>query len=524
MRRTERYTIPFPDALPPPPAVYREAFLKFPFWYRWYIRVRSVLAASSVETLTRRHHLVELKRNLSREGRDIIDTNIPALLPRFHHHVRDLISQREAIAPALNEATGMARGTFLKVALADRDATMHSRLQKEIHLTEAELSDPTLSLEEVRQSARNRMETLLLEHRPRITLVLEPIWLSLRSLNVLSRVDLKALLPVMGAKREETPLRVVSGPLVSLYQVVELCSMHVSPAATELALAFARGRIRSSNRSHKGIWIALESVRAEIPLLKIVRYARDEPFLTVPAITLKTDWWTPFAATWIRAAVERSDGELLEHRYGQLLSVVRTVFLVDSMPPVWIPTVLQPKTLGVLILLAGSDLFQDTRRVITQLVIDATFYHLDTRNTLHQMALQLDQALERLTGLLGNGETRGTMGEEIQRLQQRSGPSSIVHRQLSTVYERHRPRIRAAVDECIDALNTAGAIIARNLEGREHAFELSDFHGKTFSGDHPPRELLDLVAAHWQTLGGMIQGLLDLELSMSTTGGGRRRD
>ncbi len=524
MRRTERYTIPFPDAASPPATVYREAFLKFPFWYRWYIRLRSVFAASSVEETTRRHHLMELKRILTRDARDTIDPNIPALLPRFHYHVRELIRQRDAITPALDEATGIARGTFLKVALADRDPAMHSRLQKEIHLTDAELSDPALSLEEVRASARNRMEALLSDNHTRITGTLEPIWLSLRSLNVLGRVDMQTLLPVMGAKREETPLRVVSGSLVSLYQVVELCRLHVSPAATELALAFARGRIRGTNRSHNGIWVALESFRAEIPLLRIVRYARNEPFLTIPDITLKTDWWTPFSATWIRSATERSDGELLEHRYGQLLSVVRTVFQVDSMPPVWIPTALQPKTLGVLILLAGSDLFQDTRRIITQLVIDATFFHLDTRNTLHQMALQLDQALERLIGLLGNGDSRGTMGEEIQRLQQRSGPSSIVHRQLSTVYERHRPRIRAAVDECIEALTTAGAIVARNLEGREHAFEMTDLHGKTFAGDYPPRELLELVAAHWQSMGSMLQGLLDLERTLSSTGGGRRRD
>jgi hypothetical protein len=519
MRRTERYTIPFPDAVTPPPAVYREAFLTFPFWYRWFIRLRSLFSASSVEATTRRHHLHELRRELLREARGMVDPAVPALLPQFHRYIRELIQQREAIAPALDEATGPARGTFLKIALADRDSGMHNRLQKAVHLTEEELSDPTRSLADVREAVRMRMETLLIDNRTRISSVLEPIWLALRSLNVLSRIDLNSLLPVMAAKREETPLRVVGNVLISLYQVLQLCRDHTSPVATELALAFARGRIRSRNRSHRGIWIALESLGNDVPLLKIIRFARQEPLLTVPALNLKTDWWTPFSSTWVYAAVERSDGELLEHRYGQLIGLVRTVFQVEAQPPVWIPSALQPKTLGILILLADSDLFHDTRRVITQLVIDATFYHLDTRNTLHQMALQLDQALERLTVLLGDGDTRGTMGEEIQRLQQRSGPSSIVHRQLSTVYERHRPRIRSAVNECIEALNTGGAIISRNMDGREHAFDITDFHSRTFSGDLSPRALLEIVAEYWPRLGSMIKGLLNLELTMSS---GRR--
>ncbi|MFA7567290.1 MAG: hypothetical protein WCY01_09715, partial [Alkalispirochaeta sp.] len=107
----------------------------------------------------------------------------------------------------------------------------------------------------------------------------------------------------------------------------------------------------------------------------------------------------------------------------------------------------------------------------------------------------------------------------IQRLQQRSGPSSIVHRQLSTVYERHRPRIRSAVNECIEALNTGGTIISRNMDGREHAFDITDFHSRTFSGDLSPRALLEIVAEYWPRLGSMIKGLLNLELTMSS---GRR--
>ncbi len=523
IRRTDRYTTAFPDAVPPPPGVYRDAYRKFPFWYRWYIRLQALFSASTVEDTTRRHHIHELKRTLSRESKEIIDPNIPALLPRFHQALRQLLEERDAVRPSLDEATGAARGSFLRVVLADRDTIMHNRLQSEIHLTGEELKDFSLSLEAVRHSAQARMEGVLAENRRRIESVLHPVWLALRSLNVLCRVDLKLLFPVTGSKRQETPLRAVSTSLVTLHQALELCHRHANPSAVELALAFARGRLRGKHRSPRAVWSAVETVRTQIPLLSIIRYAKGEPFLEVPEFILKTNWWTPFSETWVRNALDRCDGELLEHRHGRLLSLIRSVFIVEHEPPVWIPSSLQPKTLGILILLAGSDIFQDTRRVITQLVIDATFYHLDTRNTLHQMALQLDQALERLTTLLGDGENRGTMGEEIQRLQHRSGPSSILHRQLSTVYERHRPKIRMAVDECIDALTTAGTLIARTISGAEVAYEIQNFQKRTFAGDYPPHELLDIVGEHWQPLGSMIQSLLNLELTLSSNGG-RRRD
>ncbi|MDA3951427.1 MAG: DUF5312 family protein [Spirochaeta sp.] len=523
MRRTDRYTIPFPDVEIPPAAVYREAFTRFPVWYRWYIRLRALLSASSVETVTRRHHLHELRRTLASRSKQLIDPSVPALLTGFHDHIRALAREMQAIGPSLDEATGSARGSFLKVALADRDTRLNGVLERATHLSDAERDDPERSLADVRESVRQRMEELLTHHRKRIERVLAPVWPALRSLNVLARIELDTLLPVQGARREETPLRVVEHTLVNLYQATELCHRNTAPEATELAIAFARPRIRSSPRSARGIWIAIDAFRTEVPLRDIIRFSREEPFLTVPTIELKTDWWPPFARTWIDVAVERCGGELLEHRHRYVLDTLRQSFDIDQEPPVWIPSVLQPRTLGVLLLLAGSDLFQDTRRVITQLVIDATFYHLDTRNTLHQMALQLDQALERLVQILGSGDSRGTLGEEVQRLQQRSGPSSIVHRQLTTVYERHRPRIRTAIEESVEAFQTAGAIIGRTLAGRDGAFDLTDFHGQTFSSDLPGRELLQIVATTWLSLGRMVHGLYMLETTMSSQGGGRRR-
>ncbi|MFP4152528.1 MAG: DUF5312 family protein [Alkalispirochaeta sp.] len=515
MRRGDRYTIPFPEVEIPPPAVYREAFSRFPFWYRWYIRLRSLVTTSTVEATTRKHHLHELRRSLAVHAKTSLDTNVPALIGGFHQHIRALQRELAAIDPSLDEATGTARGSFLRIALADRDPRIHAHLEKEQHLTAEELEDPERELSDARESLRNRMEQALLEQRSRIEGTLHPIWLALRSLNVLTRVDLDSLLPVQGARREETPLRVVADTLVALHQATELCHRHASPQATELAIAFARPRIRSNASSPRGIWIVLEGLREHVPLLEIVKYAKGEPFLTVPEIVLKTDWWTPFARSWLDAAADRCAGELLEHRHRELLRLVNKTFLIDRDPPVWIPSVLHPRTLGVLLLLASSDLFQDTRRVITQLVIDATFFHLDTRNVLHQAALQLDQALERLTSLLGTGDERGTLGEEIQRLRQRSGPASIVHRQLTTVYERHRPRIRSAVEESVESLTTAGTIISRNLDGRDQAFELHEFHGHTFSSEYPPRELLSLVGTYWHNLGRMIHGLFQLETTMS---------
>jgi hypothetical protein len=136
--------------------------------------------------------------------------------------------------------------------------------------------------------------------------------------------------------------------------------------------------------------------------------------------------------------LRRRAQKLSRYRDEAVEEILSRVYLIDRAPPAWIPSTLHPRTTGYLLLLAASEFFHDTRRVVTQLVIDAEFYHLDTRNTLHQAALELDQALERLRALLGDDRNRGTLGDEIQRIQHRSPASSLTRRRLTGTYERYR--------------------------------------------------------------------------------------
>lgn len=525
MRRTSRYTVRFPEPVVPTTEVYLEKFREFPVWYRWYLRLRALLGARSVVAATRAHHLQELRRRLDRIARDQVDCATPALLSGFHQMVRGLSATRGRIRSALDEATGSARGVFLRETLNQVAPELAAELHEAARLTEEDEANTALTLQDAQRRARTRIAQALEASFPEIERHLAPIWDALRTLNLLQRLDLDVLLPVQGARREQTPLRVVAEPLMQLYQVIELCHRHAHPAATEQAWEFARRRIRSQAGPPRAIWSRLEEFRIATPFVDLVRYAMGEPFLEIPALSIRSDWWSHFRDEWTRSDLEMIGDDLEMLRRREIADLLATVYLIDREPPAWIPTTLTPRSTGFLLLLAASDFFHDTRRVVTQLVIDAEFYHLDTRNTLHQAALQIDQALERLRALLGeDNRTRGSLGEEIQRLQQRSSASAIVRRQLTGLYERYRPRVRAAVEEALDAMELAGRLISRTQDGTEVAYVVRELHSQSFSGDYAPTELLDIVATHWVPLARSLRGLYRLETDLSGRNRGRSTD
>ena len=516
MRRTSRYTVRFPEPIYPAAETYHQRFMEFPFWYRWYLRLRGLLGARTVEEATRAHHLQELRRRLDRVARSFVDCSVPALLPAFHHHVRSLKAQLLRVRPALEETTGLARGAFLQTMLEHSAPAVAERLHDAAGFSADELSDPNLSLQDAQSRVRRNVANALEREVAEIERRIAPIWSALRTLNLLQRVELDVLLPVQGARREQTPLRVVQDSLLHLYQALELCHRHVNSDATEGAWAFAHQRIRAQPGPARAIWSEIEEFRAAIPFLDLIRYAAGEPFLEIPGLTIKSDWWSPLREEWIHRSVERVGGVLLRSRQESLSQILSRTYLIDRTPQTWIPSALHPHNTGNLLLLATSEFFHDTRRVISQLVIDAEFYHLDTRNTLHQAALQLDQSLERLRTLLGDDRDPGTLREEIQRLQQRSATSSVVRRQLTGLYERYRPRVRTSIEETVDALELIGSLISRTEDGTERAYRIRELHSQSFSGDYAPRELIDIVATRWHTLGRNLRALYRLENDLTT--------
>jgi hypothetical protein len=511
VRRGSRYTVRFPDAVEPTPELYRQRFAEFPFWYRWYLRLRALLGARTVEAATRDHHLQELRRRLDRLARGQVDCSVPALLTAFHQRVRTLQLQLRRIRMALEEATGLSRGAFLRQALERISPETAEALHAAEAIPEEDRINPDIPLEETQRRTRRRLEQTLDESFSEIEHLLGPVWAALRTLNLLDRIDLDALLPVQGARREQTPLRVVKEQLQELHQSLELCHTYLNHAATELAFEFARGRSRTKPGPPGAIWAEIEEFRAAVPLVDLVRYAAGEPFLEIPGLTIRSDWWGPFREEWILRGVEKTGQNLSRFRDDAVRDTLSRVYLIDRAPPAWIPTTLHPRTTGYLLLLAASEFFHDTRRVVTQLVIDAEFYHLDTRNALHQAALELDQALERLRTLLGDDRNRGTLGDEIQRIQHRSPASSLTRRRLTGLYERYRPRVRGGIETVLDALELIGSTIARTEAGTERAYLIHELHSQSFSGDYAPGELLEIVATHWYPLGRQLRGLYRLE-------------
>lgn len=368
-RRRREPRVVFPDPVYPGREFYRAKYREFPLWYRLYLRLRSLVGSRTVEIAARAHHLQELRRRLDRVGRGLVDCGVPALLPGFHQRVRALAAQLKRIRPSLDESTGAARGSFLIHALEHRSPELAQRLREAGRLSEEERSDPTLTSEEARKQVGARLEAELEREFPAVKRRLESIWLALRTLNLLQRVDLAALLPVEGAHRQQTPLRVVQEPLQQLHQAMELAQTHSLVVATEEAWEFARQRIRSQPGPARSVWSEITEFRAAVPLLELVRYAAGEPFLEVPALTITSDWWGPFR----RAMRDRSVGgvvpQLLTQRERALDRALTRVFGVERPGPGWIPATLYPRTVAALVRLGSSDYFHDTRRVISQLEI-----------------------------------------------------------------------------------------------------------------------------------------------------------
>jgi hypothetical protein len=82
--------IPFPPVTPTPTSVYRDAFRRFPFWYRWYIRVRTVFSSQTIESTTKNHHLHQLRRRIAITAKTVVDPNVPALIGGFHSAIREI--------------------------------------------------------------------------------------------------------------------------------------------------------------------------------------------------------------------------------------------------------------------------------------------------------------------------------------------------------------------------------------------------------------------------------------------------
>ncbi len=512
MRKTDRYTVPFPAAELPASTVYRDRFREFPFWYRWYLRLLAIVNGLSIEQIVRRQDLFDLKRRLATIAEDQVDSSIPALLPGFLARLRIIDANRRRISGALEEISGNGRGAFLSETIARVDPEIHHTLTDAAAVPETLLESTETPLAVAREAVRTHLAEELEQHLVAIETHLGPLWRSVQALNVLRRYDMSPLFPpTEAAGLVRVPLRPVRVTLQELYQVLDLVRRNTNRTATEIAWEYVRHKARLNPGPPGAIWSAVEEFLHAAPLLEIVRVAWDEPYLEIKAVTVRSEWWESFRQARMNAALERVGSQLLARRIDQVRELLSREFLIDRDPPGWLPSELYPASLGNTLLLAGSEFFHDTRRVVTQLVIDGVFHHLDTRNALHHAALRIDQSLNRLTALLGNGEHRGTLGEELQRIRSRSGSSAIIRRRLVGLYERHRLRIRTSLEELMDALETGGTLVDRTLSGTEVGFEYARLKSQSFSGDYSAMDLLSVVGNNWLPLGRALRGLYRIE-------------
>ena len=499
----------FPEAIPASVDTYLARFRAFPFWYRWYLRLRTVIGSPTIATVTREHYLQEQRRHLRAVGGSYIDTAIPALLPPFHRRVHALQVELSRVKNSLAEATGSARGAFLCAVVERHLPELAATLNRAARLTEHERENPLLTVGEAQDAVAARVRAVLEGAFPDLERVVAPRWTALRALNVCQRLDLSPLQPVSTGKHTVTPLRTVASTLTALHQAVELCHHYYYPAATADAWEFATRRIRSQPGPPRSIWSHIEEFRTIVPLAELVCYAHGDPFLTVPTLTIKSDWWSPLLRVRVQRAREFVEAQLVESRRRYLNTTITTTFQGSENGVATVPGQLFTHTIGSIVALSRTDLFLDTRRAVAQLVIDGTFANYEAQQTLHAEIQRLDDSVDHVFVLFGSQTSRGKLADELQRLHHIGATSTVARQQRSALFERYRPHVREQIERFIDALGKIGAIVERGLHHPSIFFLPTGPNSVII--DRPIGELLQVVATYYQPLTHNLRGLYQLE-------------
>lgn len=515
MRRTERYTVPFPPPEQSSPESLYTHLRTYTLWRRLYLRVSSLFRGSSLAETVRQHELKAIRRRLREHTKEVVQTDIPALLPGFHQHFRPVLINRERMRVPLHELTVERPGQFLIHLLRELDIVVFRELEAAATLSEDLLNSTETTLPIAHEAVRVALNSALESHYHAIRGTIEPRWIALRALYLLSRFDTSPMQPSMKGGATRIPLRVIRSTVQEFYQLLQLVLMKADPAVLEIGWQYLRSTTRMNMGTPPPILESIQDFIEAVQLEDLVYLAWDDPFLQIPSLTLRSDWWKQFSQNWHVAAGDRTGAILFQRRLDLLEELVTELFEAPLVKENTVPPELYPSSTAYAIRLAGSPSFMDTRRLVTQLVIDAKFHNSTTRTTLHQAALQVDQALEQITALLGDGkETRGTVGEEMHRIRRRTGNNAVGRRQLITLFEAHRQRLRSSLEGLSQGLIVGGEEIARAVIGKEGTFEYRTITLRTAESALPTMELLEYVARYWQPLGKRLRALQRMEFEL----------
>lgn len=479
MKRGERYTAALPAPVASPARAFRDQLYTMGAWQRIYLRIIAALTGVRVERIVRKRLLRALATKVATSHPKLLRRGTNELTSYFFVQIAAIERARARLARL---AGGLeVDGERLARLLAAGDPQLDQLLRRETSIGTQAARDTSLDRDDVEALAASQAEQQLDARFARIEAVVEPLWLGLRTLSVMIGHDLQPL--ARAAHADFVSPRTLRQPLVHLLQVITAFDRAVGRSTFS-----AIGRTDESEEPLRVVE-SIRSIAAALPLLDLVRIACEDPLLVVPPAQVGRDWWPTLRAAWIVAARRRAAAELFALRHRTLRDLVAQRYPPGGEAPAWLPVL--PHTVGLVLAAVGHTQFAAARAEATRVVIDGQFDDLAVRNGLHQAVLELDQAVERLTTMVGGIDGQGTIGEELRRARSHGAIASTAANRMHTLIERQRARLTAVLEQLENGLRGTALQLA----------QIRTSHAVTFRRSPPiATELAEHIEVDWLQL------------------------
>lgn len=513
MRRTERYTTASEAIKAPGLDVYRQSYSELSLIAKFLVLVHTWFGGESVGESVRHWELRSIFRRLEREHHDIVDPAVPVLLDGFVRRVRELNKRVPSIATVVQETTGERAGRFLHSALKTINPETAEQLEAATRVPEEVLDNPSVTLEEASAALKEQMEEALELHQAIVLRDLGTVWACLNSLKHLTSVSLKNVLPAGNSREARIPLRIVQEDLIALYRELEHCRKNKDARGLDIAVEFATQRLGRSFAVYREIWNVIDELLDEVPFLDILRLGLEEPRATIKPVAHSHEWWELFATSWIESL--EAGPSILRHRSFRIESILHDDFAVVAPAITWIPSSLYQRTVGALRRLASGTEFRQTRVFVGTLSREEGLLRPASRKDLLNAHVQLDQQLDQLEDLIGSGDKRGKIGEEVKRLNATTTDASLVRIQMSGMLSRYRQPVRIMIENAIEALATIHRVCSTEEQTIARGSSRLNTTLADSLGEVTPRYILDLIVHRYAPLVDTLQGLSAIERELT---------
>ena len=509
MRRSEQYSVPEQLYSLPPQGTYRQAYQELPLLQRLYLLFRAWFGSADITTVIKEHELEEVRHRVTSADETLVDVSIPALRSGFHSRARAVGQHVQALKDVLTYVRGTGAGSFLREALKRLDPQLHETLTASCNVPEELLANPETTIASAKEVVSDHLQQSLDVNKEAIRSHLDPVWRSLESLAALGTVDFHGLIPKKTSEDIRTPMRIVRKPLTELSATTDLCIRNRHDSAIKIAVEYTGSRTGTHTKAHELIWPAIDELNGSVSLFDLVRLAADEPQITPVQLTVQTNWWARFSGVWFDMI--NVGPFLLRRRSFIVEEILRNEFDIHESNATWIPASLYQRTVGALRRMAQAHRFRDTRTMVGALAREQHLLTTPDRAKILEAHVDLDNAFARLEELLGSGEKRGLIGDELKRLSHGDADGAMAGVHKINVYAKHRPDVRVLIDQSLEALERIAFSFHTNRQNVRKALTGGAVRIELEEDGIPPSEVFDLITSSYRRLVTALRGLVAVE-------------